>query len=416
MIVVLGKGTRGDVLPLLVAIKLLLDKGDACVHLITHEAHRSLAAKLLARHPKQLAFWGLSSLPIGADLLSNDFDEIVSILVSILPQQRLTVVGNLFSLECCLLAAFLGVRLVIIHPCLPQCNGDIKRAVQLAAESELVDWAWPLLTDTFDPFWDLLEQQLAKHKSSCSLRDTIANATVIITASPFWISSPSDGCRWQLTGLPCDRSHDFLCQDAAQCVSDHAVVDQFIGLSDRPVVCVDMGSMTAQLADLPARWPFLQAVLGLAPAHRLIIICHGVQSAYSLLTKWTQGCRDVLIMSADLNHHLMLASCAVLIHHGGAGTVQTALLAGCSQVVAPLMYDQHAHRRAVDQLGVGSSIDSIDRVCSAGTISSVLHTAVKVALQPLVRQRALDIASKLSSDPAENGMDNLQRIVVDLFR
>jgi len=42
----------------------------------------------------------------------------------------------------------------------------------------------------------------------------------------------------------------------------------------------------------------------------------------------------------DVNHAALFARCAVVVHHGGAGTTATALRAGVPQVVVPHVFDQ----------------------------------------------------------------------------
>lgn len=41
-------------------------------------------------------------------------------------------------------------------------------------------------------------------------------------------------------------------------------------------------------------------------------------------------------------HGALLPCCSVMVHHGGAGTVATCLMAGCAQIICPIAFDQHA--------------------------------------------------------------------------
>jgi rhamnosyltransferase subunit B len=52
----------------------------------------------------------------------------------------------------------------------------------------------------------------------------------------------------------------------------------------------------------------------------------------------------------------LLPSCAVLIHHGGVGTVAQALAAGCPQLIVPVAFDHADEAERVVRLGVGNSL------------------------------------------------------------
>ncbi len=50
----------------------------------------------------------------------------------------------------------------------------------------------------------------------------------------------------------------------------------------------------------------------------------------------------------------LLPRARVVVHHGGAGTTQAALAAGCPAVVLPQVFDQWYHARRVRELGAGT--------------------------------------------------------------
>lgn len=56
---------------------------------------------------------------------------------------------------------------------------------------------------------------------------------------------------------------------------------------------------------------------------------------------------------AGASHAALFPRCAVVVHHGGAGTTLTALRAGVPQVVLPRTADQPFHGALVESLGVG---------------------------------------------------------------
>ncbi|MEE9380602.1 MAG: glycosyltransferase, partial [Hyphomonadaceae bacterium] len=51
-------------------------------------------------------------------------------------------------------------------------------------------------------------------------------------------------------------------------------------------------------------------------------------------------------------HDQLLPLCAAIVHHGGAGTIDTAMRAGCPQIIMPQMLDQFWHGRRLEHLGL----------------------------------------------------------------
>jgi len=54
----------------------------------------------------------------------------------------------------------------------------------------------------------------------------------------------------------------------------------------------------------------------------------------------------------NIPHAALFQLCSGVIHHGGAGTVDTGLRAGCPQVIVPDILDQYWHARKLYALGV----------------------------------------------------------------
>ncbi|KJS28086.1 MAG: hypothetical protein VR75_00530 [Hyphomonadaceae bacterium BRH_c29] len=72
------------------------------------------------------------------------------------------------------------------------------------------------------------------------------------------------------------------------------------------------------------------------------------------------GLRDKLPPELASGHHVvgniphaaLFQICSGVIHHGGAGTVDTGLRAGCPQVIVPDILDQYWHAKRLNALGV----------------------------------------------------------------
>jgi UDP:flavonoid glycosyltransferase YjiC (YdhE family) len=54
---------------------------------------------------------------------------------------------------------------------------------------------------------------------------------------------------------------------------------------------------------------------------------------------------------------LVLRHCALLVHHGGIGTLARAVEAGIPQIVSPLKYDQFDNAHRVEELGLGARLE-----------------------------------------------------------
>ena len=64
----------------------------------------------------------------------------------------------------------------------------------------------------------------------------------------------------------------------------------------------------------------------------------------------------------------MLEHAAVMIHHGGLNTTETALAAGRPQLLLPIHLEHNLTARAVESLGVGRSLAGRYRAAEARAI------------------------------------------------
>ena len=101
----------------------------------------------------------------------------------------------------------------------------------------------------------------------------------------------------------------------------------------------------------------------------------------------------------EANHQRLFGRVAAVVHHGGAGTTQTAARAGTPQVVIPLpMSDLPYWAGRVSATGIGAALDASGG--RAPTADS-LGTALRTALAPGTRERAAALAGRLRTDGAE---------------
>jgi vancomycin aglycone glucosyltransferase len=97
----------------------------------------------------------------------------------------------------------------------------------------------------------------------------------------------------------------------------------------------------------------------------------------------------------EVNHHALFPRVAAVVHHGGAGTLTAAALAGAPQLVIPQNYDQHYWAQRIDALGIGAA-HAPDAPNGAS-----LTTALEGTLRHAVRVRAGSVANAIRRDGAE---------------
>ena len=95
----------------------------------------------------------------------------------------------------------------------------------------------------------------------------------------------------------------------------------------------------------------------------------------------------------DEPHDLLFPLVAVVIHHGGAGTVATAARAGVPQIVLPQAADQFLWRRQVVGLGLGPKAPMM-RTVSAQALT---RAVARVLADPAYGRRAATVAAELQA-------------------
>lgn len=106
------------------------------------------------------------------------------------------------------------------------------------------------------------------------------------------------------------------------------------------------------------------------------------------------GDSDDCFVVGEVNQQALFGRVAAVVHHGGAGTTTTAARAGAPQVVVPQFVDQPYWARRVAELGIGAAHDG-----PTPTFES-LSAALRTALAPEVRARAVAVASEVRADGA----------------
>lgn len=113
---------------------------------------------------------------------------------------------------------------------------------------------------------------------------------------------------------------------------------------------------------------------------------------------------DDCLTIGDLNHAALFPRMAAIVHHGGAGTTQTAARAGRPQVLIPHNYDQFYWAHRVQEMGVGVSGPTRDDL----TVDALV-AALRLCLQPDMAARAQELASRMEPHGAHNAAERLTR-------
>jgi UDP:flavonoid glycosyltransferase YjiC (YdhE family) len=103
---------------------------------------------------------------------------------------------------------------------------------------------------------------------------------------------------------------------------------------------------------------------------------------------------NVRIPTDSLALHLLLRSCQLLIHQGGAGTLMTGLAAGVPQLVLPQVSDQHFNAWRLTRAGAGAqpTDGAPDPDALRALVEDLLHS-------PRWRQRATALRADIEASP-----------------
>ena len=157
-----------------------------------------------------------------------------------------------------------------------------------------------------------------------------------------------------------------------------------------PPVFVGFGSMTS-------RNP--QRVLARVVEALRVVGCRGLLAG-AAGTAGAAGARPPLPEAPDMlvaegfSHARALPGVAAAVHHGGAGTVATSLMAGVPTVVVPFFADQFFWGRRVAALGAGPEpmpMARLDAPGLAGRLRDVLAS-------PAMRERAAGLGARLRAE------------------
>ncbi|MEZ5997330.1 MAG: glycosyltransferase [Hyphomonas sp.] len=167
--------------------------------------------------------------------------------------------------------------------------------------------------------------------------------------------------------------------DSASAASLPAEIRRFAE-SGPPPIFVSLGSLES---DTPA--PLLAAVFAALEAR-------GVRTIVSegLAARLTPEQAATVCLVGHVPHAALLPICGGILHHGGAGTTDSALRAGIPQIIFPQRLDQFWHARRMADIGVAPAPLSQ----RAGDTSAV-RNALDFVHRPDVWKRAKELSASL---------------------
>lgn len=161
-------------------------------------------------------------------------------------------------------------------------------------------------------------------------------------------------------------------------------------------VYATLGTVAPTMPPMRPWFEIVAKVLGALPVSAVFTVGHDLDPAQ------IAAAPNVRIETwAD--HADVLSRAAVILHHGGSGTVLDALAAGIPQVIVPLFADQGANAAAVVEAGVGTALPnsggSAFHIPQGGEVERLQELIAETMASEAVRERASEVAEEMSLLP-----------------
>ncbi|KAL0026049.1 hypothetical protein WJX79_005299 [Trebouxia sp. C0005] len=471
-VLVLAKGTRGDVQPAAVLAHALLSRHPQIVlHFVTHLDHKHWLKDVL--HPSSTKCLFLDTLPARtwntqddstkkrdrnetvsqlAEAFQSDHDlgkSIAAIHKSFLLAQEITanqepqrtlIIFNLFSLEALHLAEALGISCLAISPCLLPYTAPnsfprqfskawpaLLNALQTSLEgcvswAEVEHWLWPAFSQRWSTWRRDCLNLTSIPFSTCEERHALPHSIPllyglsehVIQRPGYWPASVHCCGFWQQQGPhnAADRRRQ-LQAFITPILHDTSLAEW---QTDHPLLCIDFGSMGCMglLPDPHYLITVLIAALQKADA-KGILLTGGWKPLLSAVNMANvgQGQLPMIAAAGSIPHHLLLPDCTAVMHHGGAGTSAAVLTAGLPHIVCPFHFDQFSWAERLTYLGVAVQGSTRD-IVGPNPVHNRLAGQIKTVLGEGLQQQCQDLKARLADedDPVtESGTGPVQGTV-----
>jgi UDP:flavonoid glycosyltransferase YjiC (YdhE family) len=165
---------------------------------------------------------------------------------------------------------------------------------------------------------------------------------------------------------------------------------------DPGFVYATLGTVAPTMPPMRPWFDIVAEVLGALPVRAVFTIGHDLDPAQIAVAPNVR-------IEAWADHADVLSRAAVILHHGGSGTVIDALAAGIPQVIVPLFADQGANGAAVMKAGVGTALldpgGSAFHLAEGGEVERLRALVAETMASETVRERAAEVAADMSTLP-----------------
>ncbi len=165
--------------------------------------------------------------------------------------------------------------------------------------------------------------------------------------------------------------------------------------SGPPPIYIGYGSM-----ELDGKPPPANAIVeALAATGQRAILSAG-------LGAYLDSASEDIFLTGNVPHDRLFPHCAAVLHHGGAGTLDTALRAGMPQIIAPHYLDQFWHVHRLQQLGVAPPPLRPHHFTAAG-----FADAIRFVLSDTVRSAAVRLRDSVRG--TDGASDIARRVIAE---
>lgn len=189
----------------------------------------------------------------------------------------------------------------------------------------------------------------------------------------------------------------------ASAACSHELPEELIAFTskhkDGKLLYCGFGSMV-RIGVLPSPKDTARAVLSAATAagFAAVVLHIDAETNATVCKEWQEVAQEskgfACCEIGCLSHAALFEKCAVVMHHGGSGTVAAAAVAGACQVIVPLIFDQSQWGERVEWAGVGVCISHNQLMSSPETAARALART----LDPAVLSEARDLKKQLHAE------------------
>jgi hypothetical protein len=219
---------------------------------------------------------------------------------------------------------------------------------------------------------------MSESRKRYGLTDTVWEPVVNIDVCPESIKSNCLNSSWPMRYTPYNNEAVL----PAWLIESH---------SRRPRVCVTVGTTVPVLGSMEP----LDIIIDALSRCDVDVIVLGAEG-----TIW-KPLSDNIRAAGWLPLNAVLPTCSAIIHHGGAGTTFTALVAGVPQLVLPQFADQPINAAAVASRGVGIYLPE-----SETDASSVRDTLSRLLNDTTISQAATEVREEIAAMPSPSEVIN----------